>query len=129
MNHASDKPFEQRARALYHEAAHRLDPATAGRLRAARRTALEAVRTPAPHHRMRALLPAGALAAVALAALMVWQPLQHDAMPAAAVTSATHATDNELPPDPDGNDDPGLYQNLDFYSWLASTRTPSARTR
>jgi hypothetical protein len=129
MNHASDKPFEQRARALYHEAAHRLDPATAGRLRAARRTALAAAQAPAPHHRMRTLLPVGALAAVALAALMVWQPLQHEAVPATAVTSAAHAADNELPPDPDGNDDPNLYQNLDFYSWLASTRAPSASAR
>jgi hypothetical protein len=126
MKHTSDKPFEQRARALYHEAANRLDPATAGRLRAARRSALEAAQAPASHRRMRTLLPVGALAAVALAALMVWQPLQHDAVPATAVA---HAADNELPPDADGNDDPKLYQNLDFYSWLASTRAPSARTR
>jgi hypothetical protein len=132
MNDSSDKLFERRARALYHEAGRRLDPATAGRLRAARRTALAAPSAPA-RHRVRTLLPVGALAAVALAALMVWQPLQHDAAPSATAVMSAHgdasSADNELPPDPDGSVDPGLYQNLDFYSWLASTKAPSANAR
>jgi len=131
MNNASDKAFEQRARALYHEASRQLDPAIAGRLRAARRTALQSVQAPA-HHRMRTLLPVGALAAVALAALMVWQPLQRTGTPAmgAAVSSTTASNaNNELPPDLDGSDDPQLYQNLDFYSWLASTKSHATDTR
>lgn len=129
MNNASDKAFEQRARSLYHQASRQLDPATAGRLRAARRTALQAaVQAPAHHHRMRALLPVGALAAVALAALMVWQPLQRGNVPAPAA-AATASINNELPPDLDGNDDTSLYQNLDFYSWLASTKTQATDTR
>jgi hypothetical protein len=119
---SSDKQFEKRARALYQEATQRIDPVTAGRLRAARRTALEAVSPQAsPHHRARLLLPFGALAAVALAALMVWQPAPHQAEsspPAAAMATATDP-DNELPPGAD-KADPGLYQNLDFYSWLAA---------
>ena len=122
---ASDKSLEQRARALYLEAGRRLDPATAGRLRAARRSALASAQAPV-RHRVRALLPAGALAAVALVALMAWQPLQRDSAssPAAdaVLTSATPtAADSELPPDADGPDDPTLYQNLDFYGWLAAT--------
>src|ERR1700758_5051402 len=72
---SSDKQFEQRLRACYQEATQNIDPVTAGRLRAARRTAREAAAVNAsPHHRARVLLPVGALAAVALAALMIWQP-------------------------------------------------------
>jgi hypothetical protein len=123
MNDTPDPSLELRARARYRDALLRLDPATSGRLRAARRTALAAAQAPA-HHRMRALLPIGALAAVALAALTVWQPAGRDgsAVPVApAVSSATETASNELPPDTDGTD-PKLYQNLDFYSWLASTQ-------
>jgi hypothetical protein len=118
---SSDKQFEKRARTLYQEAAQRIDPVTAGRLRAARRTALEAAATHAsPHHRARVLLPVGALAAMALAALMIWQPAPHQAAnntPTAAM--ATAEPDTELPPGAD-KADPGLYQNLEFYSWLAA---------
>jgi ferric-dicitrate binding protein FerR (iron transport regulator) len=121
---SSDKQFEKRARALYQEATQCLDPVTAGRLRAARRTALQAATAHAsPHHRGRVLLPVGALAAMALAALMIWQPTpeQHaNGNQPAAVATATEA-DNELPPGAD-NGDPGLYQNLDFYSWLAANQ-------
>jgi hypothetical protein len=120
MNSA-DKQFEKRARALYQEAAQSIDPVTAGRLRAARRTALEAAATHAsPHHRVRLLLPVGAVAAMALAALMIWQPTPNrnpNNPPAAAM--ATAEADTELPPGAD-KADPGLYQNLDFYSWLAA---------
>ena len=122
---SSDKQFEKRARALYQEAAQRLDPATAGRLRAARRTALQAATAHASsHHRARVLLPAGALAAMALAALMIWQPTPkpHAGNDGATPAIATAAeVDNDLPPGADSGD-PGLYQNLDFYSWLAANQ-------
>lgn len=124
---SSDKDFEKRARALYHEAAQRIDPVTAGRLRAARRTALEAAKTQAsPHHRARVLVPVGALAAMALAALMIWQPAPHshdDPAQQADVASAT-APEQDIEVLPPGADkaDPGLYQNLDFYSWLAANQ-------
>jgi hypothetical protein len=114
------KPFEQRARELWREAARQVDPATAGRLRAARREALQAARAPA-RHVTRWLIPTGAFAAIALAALMVWQPLPRTsaAMQAHQTASATPQADNELPPDAE-QDDPALYQNLDFYAWLAA---------
>jgi hypothetical protein len=116
------KPLEQRARELYHEAAQRIDPATAGRLRAARRQALATVHAPR-HHTARWLIPTGAFAAIALAALMVWQPLpRHTDASTSQATSPTDASadlDNELPPDADKTD-PNLYQNLDFYGWLAA---------
>ena len=124
------KPFEQRARELYLEAAQRIDPATAGRLRAARREALAATQS-RQHHTARWLIPTGAFAAIALAALMVWQPLPHRATTAspqmANAADQGADLDNELPPDADKTD-PNLYQNLDFYGWLAANDSrPSNR--
>jgi hypothetical protein len=118
-----DKHFEQHARKLWHEAAQRIDPATAGRLRATRRRALETKQAPV-HHTVRWLIPTGAFAVIALAAMMVWQPLprHHAATSTPAVygtASATADVDNDLPPDADKTD-PNLYQNLDFYGWLAT---------
>ncbi|WP_426662587.1 hypothetical protein [Rhodanobacter aciditrophus] len=116
------KPLEQRARALYHEAARCLDPATAGRLRAARRDALAgAHHAQRPHHLARWLVPSGACAMIALAALLAWPSAPRHATTApntAAVATAGEA-DNTLPPDPE-QADPNLYQNLDFYGWLAA---------
>jgi hypothetical protein len=130
---SSDKDFEKRARALYQEAAHRVDPVTAGRLRAARRTALEAATTQAsPHNRARVLVPVGALAAMALAALMIWQPApgphENPSGQQAEVTSAPVASEQDAEILPPGTDkaDPGLYQNLDFYSWLAANQSGSS---
>ena len=122
-----DEHFEQRARELWREAAQRIDPATAGRLRAARRQALETARAPA-HRAVRWLIPTGAFAAIALAAMMVWQPLpQHHATSAMHAASSADELDNELPPDADKTD-PNLYQNLDFYGWLAANNsTPANR--
>jgi len=121
------KPVEQRARELWHEAAQRIDPATVERLRAARRQALHSA--PAPAHRTaRWLIPAGAFAVIALATLMVWQPPHPSAPPPHANSSADAGAelDNDLPPDADQTD-PNLYQNLDFYGWLAANnRSPGA---
>ena len=116
--------LEQRARALWLEAAQHLDPAMAGRLRAARREALQAASTPS-HRTVRWLIPSGAFAVIALAALMVWQPLpqQHPQTVSQASNSIEEA-DTELPPDADKTD-PNLYRNLDFYDWLATTNSPS----
>jgi hypothetical protein len=117
-----DTPLEQRARELWHEAAQRIDPATAGRLRAARRQALESARAPA-HHTARWLIPTGAFAAIALAAMMVLQPLPKQAaspsMQGVSATDPAVEQDNDLPLDADKTD-PNLYQNLDFYGWLAA---------
>ena len=120
-----DEHFEQRARELWREAAQRIDPTTAGRLRAARRQALETAGAPA-HRAVRWLIPTGAFAAIALAAMMVWQPLpQHHATSAMHAASSADDLDSELPPDADKTD-PNLYQNLDFYGWLASTDSHTA---
>lgn len=121
-NSSRDVLVARRARELYREASQRVDPNTAGRLRAARRQALDAARSP-QRRTVRWLIPTGAFAAVAFAMLMVWQPLSRGpATPASHAISAPDQSadaDNDLPPDADKTD-PKLYQNLDFYGWLAA---------
>jgi hypothetical protein len=116
------KNLQQRARELYREASQHVDPVTAGRLRAARREALDALNAP-KHRAGRWLIPSGAFAMLALAAMMVWQPLpHHKTAPSVHVAVAAQANadlDNDLPPDADQTD-PNLYQDLDFYGWLAA---------
>lgn len=126
MNSPDDR-IEQRARTLFRQASRELDPAMSGRIRAARREALEA---PLPSHRAtRLLLPAGAFAVIALAALMVWSPRHPEPVlptPVVAVATRVQASDDsDLPPDADSAD-PALYQNLDFYGWLAANDPPAA---
>ena len=120
--------FEKRAREVWREAARQIDPGTAGRLRAARRKALQGAGSPRLHATSW-LIPTGAVAAIALAAMMVWQPLPH--APSAAqgqlATSVVLEPDNELPPNAE-QVDPALYQNLDFYAWLAANdNRPTSR--
>lgn len=116
----------RRARTLYREASRQLDPATADRLRAARRQAL-AARPAAARRAPRLLLPAGAFAVLALATLMIWQPLRHAAQaPSHAAVALPADAETDLPPDADSAD-PQLYQNLDFYGWLASNDRAPAR--
>ncbi len=120
-DHGHQDPMERRSRELYREAARRIDPLTAGRLRMARRQALDAARVPA-RSGARWLIPTGAFAVLALAAMMVWQPMPHrpvSAQQSARTTGASGELDNDLPPDA-GQVDPNLYQNLDFYGWLAA---------
>ena len=118
----------RRARALYLDASRQLDPAAAARLRTARRQALAAARPAPARLAPRLLLPAGAFAVLALATLMIWQPSRPADHTPPRATSAAPATDtdNDLPPDADSAD-PQLYQNLDFYGWLAANDRGTAR--
>ncbi|WP_266184077.1 hypothetical protein [Dyella humicola] len=118
---APDNHLERRARELYREAARHIDPATADRLRAARRKAIESSdRSSLSRRLLQLLLPAGAFAAVAFAALMLSSPVQGPAgnSPSSALSSPTAEFDGDLPPDAAAAD-PTLYQNMDFYGWLA----------
>jgi len=120
----ADQAFVQHARELWQEAARRIDPTTAGQLRAARRRALDSARTPTSHA-TRWLIPTGALAMVALAALMVHEPAPQQ-LPVTPMNTAVVAVDadnddNDLPPDAE-QADPDLYQDLDFYGWLAANQ-------
>lgn len=118
----------RRARALYLDASRQLDPTTAERLRGARRQALAAARPAPVRLAPRLLLPAGAFAVLALATLVIWQPQRpaDHSPPRAASTMPAADADNDLPPDADSAD-PQLYQNLDFYGWLAATDTAKAQ--
>lgn len=121
-----DHELEHQARQLYRQASQRLDVNTAGRLRAARREALRMAE--APRSRVgRWLIPAGAVAVIALATLIVWSPMPQIGAPASMQTTATNAADldSDLPPDADQTD-PNLYQNLDFYGWLAASNSTTA---
>lgn len=123
MNTTDNHPnpqLEQRARALYLEAARQLDGTTAGRLRVARREALASAHaTPRSRHVVRWLVPSGACAAIALAAVLAWPSMPHPNATAPTTANVSSETDNALPPDPE-QADPNLYQNLDFYGWLAA---------
>ncbi|PXV58767.1 hypothetical protein SAMN04487785_10452 [Dyella jiangningensis] len=115
---APDNHLELRARALYREAARQLDPAVAARLRAARREALaSASKTSWAHRLLELLLPAGAFAAIAVVALFLSSPVQRPTS-VAPNSAQTVDVDGELPPDA-AVTDPTLYQNMDFYGWLA----------
>jgi hypothetical protein len=122
--------FEARLRACYLQAGQPIDPATAGRLRAARRTALQAMDRSPAHTLHRRWLPAGAFAVLALATLAIWQPADHQTAPppspATMSASAAQEADADLPPDADSAEDAQLYQNLAFYDWLASSERAPA---
>lgn len=119
-----DRELERRARDLYLRASRDVDSATAGRLRAARRTALAA-----PHESAarRFVLPAGAFAVIALASLMMWQP-GNSPSPPPVMTQTADSGPADLPPDADSAD-PALYKDLQFYSWLAYNDTSGSSHR
>jgi hypothetical protein len=108
-----------RARQLYRRAGPQVDAATAARLRAARRQALEARPT---HRAWPWMVPAGACAAALLAVVAIWQPLARTlpvATTSVGATSGQDAASDMLPPDADQTD-PALYQHMGFYAWLAN---------
>ncbi len=120
--------LERRARELYREAARQIDPATAARLRAARRSALAGADGSSFAHRLlQLLLPAGAFAAIAFAALILSSPSERptSSTPAGAMSTPAAEADGDLPPDAAAAD-PALYQNMDFYGWLAKNGNSQA---
>ena len=128
MNAPDNHHLERRARELYREAARQLEPSTAARLRAARRAALAGTeRSSLAHRLLQLLLPAGAFAAIAFAALMLSTPVQGPtgAVPTGVLSAPLTEADSELPPDAAAAD-PALYQNMDFYGWLAKNGASQA---
>lgn len=101
--------LERRARELFRQSCRQLPQADRQALRASRLDALTRQRAPLLQ---RLLIPAGAVAASTLALVVAWTWLpSHDRQshshPAA---SAAHADNADLE----------MYQDLDFYRWLAA---------
>jgi len=117
----ADRELVMRAQEIYLEACANVDARTHAQLAAARRNAMTAAR--APSHRRVWLPAAGAMAACALAVgVIFWRPAS---APAPAQNPQTALSDADLPLDAD-NRQMDIYQNLEFYQWLA--RQPDART-
>lgn len=128
MSPHDEQAFQTRIRALYQCTADEIDTATAARLREARRKALAARRG---LHLGRWLFPLGAVAACLLAVVVIWPSTpRHPATtsPQAVSASAGDSDDTALPPDPDNND-PAMYQDMDFYAWLADQSHATSKQR
>lgn len=124
MNDRSED-IARRARDLYRRASRDIDPAIAGRLRAARRDAMAG---PSTSTASRLLLPAGAFAVLALAALLIWPqaPRTNGAMAPTMATATLGDADGDLPPDADSAD-PAMVEHLQFYAWLADDNKAAQR--
>jgi len=128
-NQARDRNIDhglmQHARALHDYACEHIDAGTRTKLAVARREALAAKeRRP---HRMIWLPATGAAAACALViGLALFKPQAEN--PAAPQTQAVSTGDAELPLNADTQQF-DLYQNLDFYQWLAQQPQTHANPR
>jgi hypothetical protein len=124
MSPRTEHDFEDRLRSLYRRTADEVDTAAAARLRESRRRALESAGQP---RLFRWLMPMGAVAACLLAVVVIWPSNSRHAGPA-GTGSRVSTTDTSLPPDPEGAD-PAMYQDLDFYAWLADQPSASHHAR
>jgi hypothetical protein len=107
--------FEKRTQEVLEESAGRLDGRTRSRLTQARHAALAQLAQPARYW-WRAYVPAGAAAAVAVLALVIWsgQP------PGTAPTPVVSPVDDlELLADAEAQDFVDDGEDLEFYEWAA----------
>ncbi len=109
-------PLETRARELLEESSTRLDGATRSRLTQARHAALAQLQQPGRHW-WRTWVPAGAAAAVAVAAVVLWSI--RPGMDAPLVTQGNAFEDIELLADADSPDFTEESEDLEFYEWAA----------
>jgi hypothetical protein len=117
MSQESQQDFEKRTRELLEQSASRLDGRTQSRLTQARHAALDRSERPA-RFGWRTLLPAGAAAAVAVLALMVWRP-DTDTAPTIATHNGSPIEDLEFLTDAEAPDFVDDGEDLDFYEWAA----------
>jgi negative regulator of sigma E activity len=108
--------FEKRTQEILEESAGRLDGHTRSRLTQARHAALEQLAQPARHW-WRSYVPAGAAAAVAVLAVVIWSGPLSDNTRAAQVASPVE--DIELLADADAPDFVDDGEDLEFYEWAA----------
>ncbi len=110
-------PFEKRTQEVLDESTSRLDGRTLSRLTQARHAALDQLQQPARHW-WRSYVPAGAAAAVAVLAVVLWSgnpPV--DLGPVASTASAVE--DIDLLADADAPDFDEGGEDLEFYEWAA----------
>ncbi|MCK9366398.1 MAG: hypothetical protein M0P72_04520 [Metallibacterium scheffleri] len=107
------------AHALFASAGEHIDGDTLRRLRAARVAALS---TPRRRNLLPVLVPAGALAAAALALAVVWHPLRPPASAPATAGAGTLLASAD-------SSEVDMAQNLDFYDWLATQPQPAQATQ
>jgi negative regulator of sigma E activity len=108
-----DAEFAARVGQRLRDSADSLDAQTRSRLNQARQQALEEL-SPRPLWQRRPAL-AGAAAAVAMVALLMWQPIVNGPEPAAPL--ALDAPDLELLMTDESLD---MLEDLEFYTWLAA---------
>ncbi|MEO7431149.1 MAG: hypothetical protein ABIR62_03860 [Dokdonella sp.] len=112
MKPPSNEPWVDRAVALLDESAEALDGATLSRLNRARQAAL--AQRPFALHRYRWTVGVG-LAGAALVLALAFEIGHHGVpSPATDLSAGASADADEL----NADDNPELYENLDFYAWL-----------
>jgi anti-sigma-K factor RskA len=103
--------FEKRTQEVLEESVGRLDGRTRSRLTQARHAALAQLEQPARHW-WRSYVPAGAAAAVAVLAVVMWSP-GPERQPANPVDDIELLADADAPDFVDDGED------LEFYEWAA----------
>jgi anti-sigma-K factor RskA len=108
-------PFEKRTQEVLDESTARLDGRTLSRLTQARHAALDQLQRPARHW-WRSYVPAGAAAAVAVLAVVLWSGNPPDT---GLATSVANTEDIDLLADVDAPDFVDDGEDLEFYEWAA----------
>ena len=103
--------FEKRTREVLEDSAGRLDGRTRSRLTQARHAALAQLEQPARHW-WRSYVPAGAAAAVAVLAVVMWSGPDRPIVESSPVDDVDMLADSDAPVFAEGDD-------LEFYEWAA----------
>jgi hypothetical protein len=109
-------PFETRTREILEESTAKLDGRTLSRLTRARHAALEVDARPT-RSRWMSFAPAGAAAAVAVLAVVMWSG--NGAGDAALLAQGAQVDDMELLADNEAPDFTEVAEDLEFYEWAA----------
>ena len=107
--------LERRARELLESSTERLDGRVRSRLTQARFAAVEEARRARHRSAWRTWIPAGALAAAAALAIVLWSG--HPATPTATLDAHNSLDDLEIVA---GGENFELLENLDFYEWVST---------
>jgi hypothetical protein len=112
-NLTTDREFEERTKRLFEESVAALDGETRSKLTRARYRALEELESRRQPAWTRSLLPAGAVAAVAMLTVVLWhgrvQPVDEASFDVVAVTDIEILL---------GEEELDMIEELEFYAWL-----------